>query len=399
MSIAIDTALVNSRKPSLLLDELLLDQRTLRTPVIEIAEQPGGRFSHLIPLSKPSAGEQYAFEVNLDACTGCKACVVACHSMNGLDADESWRDVTTLTSSTASWTQTVTKACHHCEDPACANGCPVLAYDKDETTGIVRHLDDQCIGCSYCMMKCPYDVPKWNVKRGIVRKCDMCQSRLSAGEAPACVQSCPNEAIKIKVVNRGNQSTLYPTAFERSYTQPTSTYNTQQQLPADVISSARVAHPSHSPLAWMLVLTQISVGGLLFGKDTLLCAIIGALGVMLSTMHLGQPLKAWRAFLGWRKSWLSREILAFGAYVPLASASVLFSELRLPALLAGLASVFCSIMVYVDTRRPEWRLQVTATRFIATVLLMWLPWAAVAVLFPVLVWERHRFFSGGKHER
>ena len=64
----------------------------------------------------------------------------------------------------------------------------MLAYEKDPVTGIVRHLDDQCIGCSYCILKCPYDVPKYSRARGIVRKCDMCHSRLarrrSAGLRP-----------------------------------------------------------------------------------------------------------------------------------------------------------------------------------------------------------------------
>jgi len=86
------------------------------------------------------------------------------------------------------------------------DGCPVLAYDKDETTGIVRHLDDQCIGCQYCILKCPYDVPKYSESRGIVRKCDMCHDRLSVGEAPACVQACPNEAIRIITVNQEDRS-------------------------------------------------------------------------------------------------------------------------------------------------------------------------------------------------
>ena len=189
-----------------LLTRVLQEQQTLRTPVALFAEEYDSnsikrRFSHLIPLSKPTPGEQYAFHVNLDACTGCKACVAACHSLNGLDDDESWRDVGLLVGlKKQPYVQTVTTACHHCEDPACSNGCPVLAYDKDPVTGIVRHLDDQCIGCSYCILKCPYDVPKFNLKRGIVRKCDMCQGRLAEGEAPACVQACPNEAIKIKVV-------------------------------------------------------------------------------------------------------------------------------------------------------------------------------------------------------
>src|SRR4030095_7765056 len=147
---------------------------------------------------------QYAFEVDLDQCSGCKACVTACHSLNGLDDDETWRSVGRLTST--DWRsplhQVVTTACHHCVDPGCLNGCPVLAYDKDPVTGIVRHLDDQCIGCQYCVMKCPYDVPQYSRTRGIVRKCDMCSSRLAVGEAPACVQACPNEAISITVVEQ-----------------------------------------------------------------------------------------------------------------------------------------------------------------------------------------------------
>ena len=82
-----------------LVDELLLDQQQL-TVVERFAkkydkDQLHDRlpYKELIPLSKPAAGEQYAFEVDVDKCSGCKACVVACHSLNGLDEAESWRDV------------------------------------------------------------------------------------------------------------------------------------------------------------------------------------------------------------------------------------------------------------------------------------------------------------------
>ena len=57
------------------------------------ATPPSGCYEALIPLARPKPGEQYAFEVDLDACTGCKACVAACHSLNGLDDDETWRTV------------------------------------------------------------------------------------------------------------------------------------------------------------------------------------------------------------------------------------------------------------------------------------------------------------------
>jgi Fe-S-cluster-containing hydrogenase component 2 len=128
-------------------------------------------YRDLIPLGRPGPGQQYAFEVDLDVCTGCKACVAACHSLNGLDEGEVWRTVGLLLGGTADAPvqQTVTTSCHHCVDPACMRGCPVKAYEKDPVTGIVRHLDDQCIGCQYCTLMCPYDAPKYSASRGIVR--------------------------------------------------------------------------------------------------------------------------------------------------------------------------------------------------------------------------------------
>ncbi|HSJ04380.1 MAG TPA: DmsC/YnfH family molybdoenzyme membrane anchor subunit [Verrucomicrobium sp.] len=388
-----------------LIDQLLSEQQELGTAVSRFAEwhEEEGRdgpsqaryYKNLIPLSKPIKGEQYAFEVNLDQCTGCKACVAACHSMNGLDDRESWRDMGALAGCRDEpYFQTVTTACHHCADPACANGCPVLAYEKDPVTGIVRHLDDQCIGCSYCILKCPYDVPKYNPKRGIVRKCDMCQQRLEVGEAPACVQSCPSGAIAIRIVKTETVTMtalqpgerLLPGAFESAYTQPTTRYVSSHPIP----ETARPQHAgdlhleeSHAPLAWMLVLTQMAAGlalaaALSYNQPKIMLAVtlaaVGALAVGLgvSVLHLGQPLRAWRAFLGWRKSWLSREILAFGGFFKIGAVACWFNHPALTALFAatGLASVFCSCMVYIDTRRQVWGWVQTSTKFFGTTLLL-----------------------------
>jgi formate dehydrogenase iron-sulfur subunit len=376
-----------------LIDRLLDEQRSL-TAVERFARKHENHelpaqakyYRDLIPLTRPKPGEQYAFAVNLDTCTGCKACVSACHSLNGLDETEAWRDVGQLVSpANGPWQQTVTTACHHCVDPACAEGCPVLAYEKDEETGIVRHLDDQCIGCQYCSLKCPYDVPKYSERLGIVRKCDMCSSRLAVGEAPACVQACPNEAIRIEVVEKSavsSKGAIVPGAFSSDYTKPTTSYRTNRAVPSDAVpadsGTPRLEH-AHWPLVFMLVLTQMAAGlhvAHLYARE--LHSAVAAFAVLnvalaVSVAHLGRPLKAWRAVLGWRKSWMSREIIAFSGYAGVSALLVLFPEsiaISAGAAIAGLAGVYCSAMIYVDTRRPAWVPSVTFPKFFGTAALL-----------------------------
>jgi Fe-S-cluster-containing dehydrogenase component/DMSO reductase anchor subunit len=395
-----------------LIDALLAEQQEL-TAVDEFARaherheitQP--RYRALIPAAAPGPGHQYAFEVDLDQCSGCKACVTACHSLNGLDDDEIWRSVGRLSSTDwrAPLQQVVTTTCHHCVDPACLNGCPVLAYDKDPVTGIVRHLDDQCIGCQYCVMKCPYDVPQYSKARGIVRKCDMCSSRLAVGEAPACVQACPNEAIRITVVEQAKVRGRYrdlpvlegigrrqrvppanaflPGSPNPAITLPATRYVSRCALPADLkaVDADEVRRAkAHPPLTVMLVLSQFGAGlalmdALLGGGSRWMGVVaiaVTVLGVTVGALHLGQPLKAWRSFLGWRKSWLSRELIAFGAFLgALGVHRVIGHPLSaILAAFAGVLAVACSAMVYVDTRRPFWNARMTFGKFFGTTLLL-----------------------------
>lgn len=400
-----------------LIDELIAEQSRLQTPVALFSEHHdrlelrADSFRHLIPLTKPSEGEQYAFEVALDRCTGCKACVSACHSLNGLDDHETWRDVGVLLGGQASpaWQQTITSACHHCEEPGCLHGCPVGAYEKDRETGIVRHLDDQCIGCSYCILKCPYDVPKYSAKRGIVRKCDMCHQRLAVGEAPACVQACPTEAIRIVKVTQQRHRTRDRISIEKpsslfamrirasetdgaepvtiassAITRPTTRY-TGRMVPSTahaVDQNMLLPQHRHPPLVAMLTLTQGGIGLLMAAprESAWIGALLFYLGMAASVAHLGQPQKAWRFFLGLKTSWLSREILAFSVFapLPLGIAALPFlpefpgkavgAELLGHALVpAGLIAVFTSVMIYHDTHRPFWHWQRCAVRFFGTV--------------------------------
>ncbi|MGJ8632467.1 MAG: DmsC/YnfH family molybdoenzyme membrane anchor subunit [Luteolibacter sp.] len=407
-----------------LIDKLLNDQKTLQTPIARFSDAHDRGtirtdiFKHLIPLEKPKAGEQYAFQVELDRCTGCKACVVACHTLNGLDEDESWRDIGMLEGGDdqPGFQQTVTAACHHCVEPECMHGCPVGAYEKDEETGIVRHLDDQCIGCEYCSLKCPYDVPKYSHKRGIVRKCDMCHQRLEVGEAPACVQACPTEAISIIKVESAplREKNDFLTGLNSPrVTLPTTRY-VGREVPSGAHLNVRpklIPEPAHWPLALMLVLTQTGLGILAVSlfKEHIAFALTGFvifnLGMVAATLHLGKPLKAWRFFLGLRTSWLSREILAFSMLAPipgLLALVALFPDLpfvpafavtaaKLSLIPMSIAAVFTSVMIYHDTKRKTWDLRPTSLAFYTTLFSFFLvflsPWAFALLMILSLAFE------------
>jgi formate dehydrogenase iron-sulfur subunit len=376
-------------------------------------DRPERYYRDLIPADAPGGGRQYAFRVDLDACTACKACVTACHSLNGLDEGETWRAVGLLHggSPEAPFQQPVTTACHHCVEPACLQGCPVLAYQKDPITGIVEHLDDQCIGCQYCTFTCPYDVPQWSPRLGIVRKCDMCSGRLAAREAPACVQACPNEAISITLADpRRALEDAQGDAFllgapSPRITLPTTRYHSARALPRDLLPAdfyTVAPSPHHTPLALMLVLIQLSIGALgasaavrmgrflpepvvlaLRPLHALVATASGLVAFGAGLLHLGRPCYAFRAVLGLRTSWMSREILAFALFASLAVVYTVVSlagapgrapriedALDVACASVGLAGVACSVLVYHVTRRPWWSGPLVGFKFLMTTVVL-----------------------------
>lgn len=369
-----------------------------------------GTWHDIVPLERPGPQERYAFEVDLDSCTGCKACVTACNSLNGLDPGESFRTVGVLVgldSGGAARQQTVTTACHHCADPACLTGCPVDAYEVDISTGIVAHLDDQCIGCGYCTLTCPYEVPRMNERLGIVRKCDLCRGRLAEGEAPACAQACPTGAIAVRVVDRAEAAPtatvgaaaplrLVPGAPASALTRPSTVYRSRRGLPETMVATDAASAPTahgHPALAVMLVLTQVAVGALVVNQGVVVLApddaaalepwgpllglATGGLALGASVLHLGRPRYALRAVIGFRHSWLSREIVAFGFFAGLAALNAgmallgpepgaAAAALRAAAVLAGIAGIACSALLYAVTGRDWWRVAVTGPKFALT---------------------------------
>jgi DMSO reductase anchor subunit len=182
-------------------------------------------------------------------------------------------------------------------------------------------------------------------------------------------------------------------------TLPTTHYKTRRALARNLLPAdfyALAPEHSHPALVAMLVLTQLSAGAFAvelwvrrafgaaaLGARTSIALFALALGVAAlgaSLLHLGRPRHAWRAVLGLRTSWLSREIVGFSLFAPAAAAYA--ASLFWPAWRAaqpllgdavaaiGVASVTASVMVYAATRRPSWRAPETALRFFATALVL-----------------------------
>ena len=129
-------------------------------------------------------------------CNGCGACSAACKEQNGLPP----RIETQTTAYT--WTvverrggANVRRLCMHCLTPTCASACPVGAMKKT-AAGPVVYDSGLCIGCRYCIVACPFDVPKyqWDRPVPVVGKCVMCAPRLAAGRPVACAAVCPTGA-------------------------------------------------------------------------------------------------------------------------------------------------------------------------------------------------------------
>jgi len=172
----------------------------------------------------PVAGQARERAISSDAvgmlydstkCIGCKSCVVACREANDLPpatspSDGGLHDMQTQLDGN---TKTVIKLykdpadpakfafvkqqCMHCIDPGCVSVCMLGALKKDAKTGIVEYDKDICIGCRYCQVACPFDVPKfeWSKAAPKIVKCELCVDRQKQGLEPACVATCPRQAV------------------------------------------------------------------------------------------------------------------------------------------------------------------------------------------------------------
>lgn len=168
--------------------------------------------------------------VDTTLCVGCRGCEAACAEANELPAPVEGEKVFDEKRDTAQHVFTVVNRhateqggerfvktqCMHCVAPACASACPVQAMVK-LPTGPVVYDASRCMGCRYCMIACPFDVPKYEYESAAprVRKCTFCATRQAEGKGPACAEVCPSGALLF-----GKRSELIEVAKTRIYQNP-----------------------------------------------------------------------------------------------------------------------------------------------------------------------------------
>ena len=177
---------------------------------------------------------QYAFYFDSTRCTGCRTCEMACKDYKDLSADIAYRKVYDYegggftqfedgTCQATSFVYHVSLGCQHCQNPACVQVCPTGAMHKDAETGLVSVNADVCVGCGYCHMACPYNVPTVDRSLGHSVKCDGCADRVAQGKRPICVESCPLRALDFGPIEdmqkKGEQANIAPLP-DASYTTP-----------------------------------------------------------------------------------------------------------------------------------------------------------------------------------
>ncbi len=170
-----------------------------------------GTGKQLKAVPKPKSDKEfYAILYDSTRCVGCQSCEMACASANGLPEPdpEEWAEVGTVRKTnetrrtiinvydTSKGEVYVKTQCMQCNQPACASACLTEAMHKTEE-GPVIWREKKCMGCRYCMVSCPFDMPKFefNSPNPKIEKCNMCYDRIIEGELPACVSDCPAEAL------------------------------------------------------------------------------------------------------------------------------------------------------------------------------------------------------------
>jgi len=160
--------------------------------------------------SQGSTGSGWGMLIDLTRCAGCNSCALACKAANKLPNEDvipqalssdtytfvDQRSITTPEGDIR--TQPVKRQCMHCLNAACVSACPAGAMYKS-AEGPVIYRAERCLGCRYCQLACPFEVPRFEWANGltpVISKCWLCYDRLQEGQKPACAEACPTGALQ-----------------------------------------------------------------------------------------------------------------------------------------------------------------------------------------------------------
>ncbi len=395
----------------------------------------------------PDRNKQHGFHFTADNCIGCHACEAACSEKNDNPAHISFRNVGYIEGGSYPAYQrlNISMACNHCDDPVCLKGCPTRAYTKHAEYGAVLQDPDTCFGCGYCTWVCPYNAPQLDPIEGQVSKCNMCVDRLEVGLKPACVSACLGNALNFGVIentpeNREQAKVQIPGFPDPEITHPNIRFEQIKTLPDEMnrtdsmplkyrqeedgsyrtVVDEKHGKDSHwnlqrlssreNPLVIFTLATQAVIGAftLLFlaslagisGFDsltgtagyvgfTLLLLALQAGVLVLSTLHLGKPLRFYRGFNNLRYSPLSREALGIAMFATGLGGHMFFSLLAvvtdmalfqtlatvmgLFAVAAGMIGLYFMHCIYRIKARPFWNHWQVLTSFYGTLLTLGAP--------------------------
>ncbi|ROS01812.1 nitrate reductase (quinol-dependent) transmembrane subunit [Sinobacterium caligoides] len=394
----------------------------------------------------PNRNKQHAFHFTADNCIGCHACEAACSEKNDNPAHLAFRSVGYVEGGTYPdfRRMNISMACNHCDNPVCLKGCPTKAYTKHVEYGAVLQDPETCFGCGYCTWVCPYNAPQLDPIKGQVSKCNMCVDRLEVGLKPACVAACLGNALNFGVVentpeNRTQAKIDLPGFPDTSITSPNIRFQQVKSMP-DVVTRTDGAPVKYqkqddggyqpvvdqkkgkqrfwnlerlssreNPLVVFTIAVQMAIGGFianfignklgleaftalsssaLYVPFLLLCLGLVGLGLLMTTIHLGKPMRFYRGFNNLRYSPVCREglgIMLFmvfaglhmlcklpenavaAAYLPaLADLTAVADVFGGLAIAAGLTGLYYMYRCYRIKARPFWDHWQTATSFIGT---------------------------------
>lgn len=333
--------------------------------------------------SNPNRNKQHGFFFTADNCIGCHACEAACSEKNENPPHLAFRSVGYVEGGSFPdyKRMNISMACNHCDDPVCLKGCPTRAYTKHVEYGAVLQDPETCFGCGYCTWVCPYNAPQLDPVKGQVSKCNMCVDRLEVGLKPACVSACVGNALDFGVIenipnNREQARVEIPGFPSPEITHPNIRFQQIRGLPDEMKRTDSMPLKYHknekgryqpaidqkkgkakhwnlarlssreNPLVLFTLSAQAAAGAFalaflgaqagiagfvsfsqsaLYAPLAILCFMMIAFGLFMSTMHLGKPHRFYRGFNNLRHSPVSREGLGIAVFMGCLGMHILFS--------------------------------------------------------------------------